>query len=197
MTSTWMTRAPASNTSFTCAPRREKSADRIEGATRSSRSSGDACDGTSGLSRDWRTPLDRPQHASLAVVAGDDGGGRHSHDRGMLTAVRAHRYEFVSLQAVHTAVAAGHGSGTEPRLATSRALRAQLDGMFRHTPRLTVGADLSFSGGCSWGLAVALAFFSALVSQVGGVGLTAWHRVGGIWDSMGGPGASSGGVRRA
>ena len=34
MTSTWITRAPASITSATCAPSRAKSAERIEGATR-------------------------------------------------------------------------------------------------------------------------------------------------------------------
>ncbi len=34
ITSTWMIRAPAAMTSSTCAPRREKSAERIEGATR-------------------------------------------------------------------------------------------------------------------------------------------------------------------
>ena len=34
MTSTWMTRAPASITSATCDPSREKSAERIDGATR-------------------------------------------------------------------------------------------------------------------------------------------------------------------
>src|SRR5258707_8287415 len=37
MTSTWITRAPASSTSPTCSPRRAKSADRIDGATRTSR----------------------------------------------------------------------------------------------------------------------------------------------------------------
>ena len=37
ITSTWITRAPAARTSSTCAPSREKSADRIDGATRSSR----------------------------------------------------------------------------------------------------------------------------------------------------------------
>ena len=36
ITSTWITRAPASRTSSTCAPSRAKSADRIDGATRSS-----------------------------------------------------------------------------------------------------------------------------------------------------------------
>ena len=37
MTSTWMTRAPAASTSSTCAPSRAKSAERIDGATRTSR----------------------------------------------------------------------------------------------------------------------------------------------------------------
>src|SRR4051812_16881820 len=40
ITSTWMTRAPASITSSTCRPSRAKSADRIDGATRTSDSSG-------------------------------------------------------------------------------------------------------------------------------------------------------------
>ena len=39
ITSTWITRAPAASTSATCAPRRAKSADRIDGATRRWRSS--------------------------------------------------------------------------------------------------------------------------------------------------------------
>ena len=96
MTSTWITRAPASSTSCTCSPSRSKSAARIDGATRGARQ---------------RAPASYlPQHAAAADVAHDDRGARHPHDRRVLAAVRAHRDELEAVQAVDAAVAARAGS---------------------------------------------------------------------------------------
>ena len=108
ITSTWMTRAPASRTSWTCSRSRPKSAERIEGATRTPR-------------RSSRATSDRLKHALAAVVALDDRRAGHAHDRRVLTAVRAHRGELVAVQAVDAAVAAGQVGRPQPRLAAVRA----------------------------------------------------------------------------
>ena len=134
ITSTWITRAPAARTSSTWAPSRAKSADRIDGATRGSRSSAAVVPAAEPVRSSHR--LDRPQHAALAVVAGDDRRARHAHDRRVLAAVGAHRDELVALQAVDAAVAPGHRGGAQPRLAASRALRTEL-GQGSVTVRLT------------------------------------------------------------
>src|SRR6476469_9529921 len=91
ITSTWMTRAPAAITSSTWEPSRAKSADRIDGATRSSRISDNR---SSRPATGMLTGLDRLQHAALTVVARHDRGARHPHDRGVLAAIRANRYEL-------------------------------------------------------------------------------------------------------
>src|SRR5581483_7839143 len=126
ITSTWITRAPAAITSATCSPRRAKSADRIDGAIRDSRSrrsvaSGGPAELSGNLDR-----LNRPQHAAVTVVAGDDRRARHAHDRRVLPAVRAHRHELVALQAVDASIAPRRRCRSQPRLAASRALGAEL-----------------------------------------------------------------------
>jgi len=68
----------------------------------------------------------RPEHAALAVVARDDRGARHAHDRRVLAAIRAHRDELVPLQAVHASVAAGGRGRAKPGLSAPRALRTEL-----------------------------------------------------------------------
>src|SRR5438270_10721571 len=120
ITSTWITRAPAASTSSTCEPSREKSAERIDGATRRSSRSG------------FPTALHSSEHAALAVVTREYGGTRHPHDRGVLAAVGAYRDELVTLHAVEAPIAAGHGSGPQPRLATAGTLRPQLHPGFGH-----------------------------------------------------------------
>src|SRR3954463_8359122 len=106
-----MTRAPASITSATCAPRRAKSADRIDGAT-------------------WRSPkrsraligrLHRGQHRVTAVLAEHVLGGAHADDRLVLAAVGALRDQLVAPQAVDAPVAAGELGRAKPRLAAARA----------------------------------------------------------------------------
>ena len=134
ITSTWMTRAPAASTSSTCSPRRAKSADRIEGAIRRSRSSA----ASRQRARSMASHLDRPQHAAVAVVAGDDRRARHPHDRRVLAAVRAYRDQLVALQAVHAAVTPGaavgrsHGSPhpghSGPSLAADRSRSSKVNG---------------------------------------------------------------------
>src|SRR5579862_1629341 len=62
------------------------------------------------------------EHAAVTVVAGDDRGAGHAHDRRVLPAVGAYGHELIALQAVHTAVTPGNRCRPEPRLATPRAL---------------------------------------------------------------------------
>src|SRR5690349_17418786 len=102
MTSKWMTRAPASITSSICVPRRPKSAERIEGATRRSVRRG----GRGFSLMNFRASLAarrnrygrllaprsyRPQHRLAAVLAGHVLGGAHPRDRLVLAAVGALR----------------------------------------------------------------------------------------------------------
>src|SRR2546423_9310372 len=85
ITSMWMTLAPAAMTSSTCAPRRAKSADRIEGAT-------------------WMAIfLNLDQHGAAAMAALQHRSGGHPDDRRMLTAVVADRPQLDTVQAVDTA----------------------------------------------------------------------------------------------
>src|SRR5205085_10750990 len=88
ITSTWITRAPAASTSSTCEPSREKSAERIDGATRRSSKSG------------FPTALHSSEHAALAVVTCEYGGTRHPRDRGALAAAGAYLGEPGPLHAL-------------------------------------------------------------------------------------------------
>ena len=65
----WITRAPAASTSDTCEPSRAKSADRIDGATRSSVSSDRRSDVSAGRAH-TATSIEPWQllHATIAVV---------------------------------------------------------------------------------------------------------------------------------
>ena len=111
MTSTWMTLAPASSTSSTCSPRRAKSAERIEGATR--RPAGHAARGhQSTLS------IEVPQLLAAQVLV-----DAHPHDRLVGAAAGALRDELVALQAVDAAEPAGQLRRAQPRLAAARAGR--------------------------------------------------------------------------
>src|SRR3954453_2234845 len=118
MTSTWMTRAPASMTSATWAPSREKSADRIDGATcrppKSSRAPG-------------TISSHRAQHRVAAVLAEHVLGGAHPGDRLVLAAVGTLRDELVATQAVDAPEATGQLRGPQPRLPATRA-RGPLQG---------------------------------------------------------------------
>src|SRR3954447_25977104 len=118
ITSTWMTRAPASMTSATWAPSREKSADRIDGATcrppNSSRAAG-------------TISSHRAQHRVAAMLAEHVLSGAHPGDRLVLAAVRTLRDELVAPQAVDAPEATGQLRGPQPRLAAARA-RGPLQG---------------------------------------------------------------------
>ena len=114
ITSTWITRAPAASTSPTCSRSRPKSAERIEGATRTPPA---ARVSTALISSGCSS--DRHQHAVAAVVALEDRRRGHPHDRRVLTAVGAHRGQLEAVQAVDAAVAAGKVRRAQPRLASS------------------------------------------------------------------------------
>src|SRR6185312_917102 len=129
MTSTWMTRAPTARSSETWEPSLAKSADRIDGATRRSRSRA-ACAG--GVTLVPRAPLDLLEHAALAVVALDDRRAGHPHDRGVLAAVRTDRDQLIATHAVDAAVVARHGGGPQPRLPTAGAFWAELGRWLAH-----------------------------------------------------------------
>src|SRR5215204_1097501 len=122
ITSTWMTRAPAAITSATCAPRREKSAERTEGATwrppKSSR--GDAASGDLSVAASIGRS-DGTKHRVAAMLAEQVLRRAHANDRLVLTAVAALRDELVAAQAVDAAIAAGQLRGPKPRLAATRA----------------------------------------------------------------------------
>ena len=68
----------------------------------------------------------------MAVVAGDDRGARHAHDRRVLAAIRAHRDELVALQAIDASVAPGCRGRAKPGLAAPRALRTELGHRIGH-----------------------------------------------------------------
>src|SRR5437899_2216427 len=127
MTSTWITRAPAASTSLTCSPRREKSADRIEGATRTSRRRSPVAT----VRSSQHTPSDGHEHRIPAVVALEDGRRGHAHDRRVLAAVGTDRGELEAVQAVDAAVAPGEVRGAQPRLGAVRAQRPEVDLLFR------------------------------------------------------------------
>src|SRR4051812_45192341 len=107
-----MTRAPAAMTSATCSPSREKSAERIDGATwrppKSSRADPAAADLSVAASIGR---LDGAKHRVAAMLAEQVLVGAHANDGLMLAAVRALRYELVAPQAVHAAVATGELRG--------------------------------------------------------------------------------------
>src|SRR6185312_12805686 len=88
---------------------------------------------------------DLREHRRSAVVAGEDRGARHAHDRGVLAAVGAHRRELVAAQAVDAAVAARHRRRAQPRLVAARALRAELDRLLAHAPALCMGSVIAHS----------------------------------------------------
>src|SRR3954453_21336538 len=111
ITSTWITRAPASITSATCAPSRAKSAERIDGAT---------CRAPN-RSRAVIGPSHRAQHRVAAVLAEHVLGGAHPGDRLMLPAVGALRDQLVAAQAVHAPETARQLRGPQPGLAATRA----------------------------------------------------------------------------
>src|ERR1700722_14790171 len=122
ITSTWITRAPASSTSETCSRRRPKSAERIDGATRTLLRSSEA---ETVMRAHYAS--DFLKHRVPAVVALEDRGGGHPHDRGVLAAVGAHGCELEAVQAVDAAVAPGKVRRAQPRLAAVGALRAEVD----------------------------------------------------------------------
>src|SRR4051812_689827 len=99
-----MTRAPAAMTSSTCAPRREKSAERIEGATwrppKSSRAGAAVDDFSVAASIGL---LDGAKHRVAAMLAEQVLVRAHANDRLVLAAVRALGNELVAPQAVHAA----------------------------------------------------------------------------------------------
>src|SRR5688572_9021160 len=104
ITSTWISRAPASMTSATCAPRRAKSDERIDGATRFPAYSSwreavvfSVAASISGPS--VRVGLDVAQHRVAALLAAHVLASAHPADRPMLAAVRALRDELVAAQA--------------------------------------------------------------------------------------------------
>ena len=67
------------------------------------------------------------QHRVAAVVALQDRGGGHAHDRRVLAAVGADRGQLEAVQAVDAAVAPGQVGRAQPRLAAVRALRPEVD----------------------------------------------------------------------
>src|SRR4051812_7705269 len=135
MTSTWITRAPAARTSLTCSPRRAKSADRIDGATRRPLNA----------SRFAIKISDVAQHRVAAMLADHVLCGAHPGDRLVLAAARTLRDQLVAEQAVHAAKAARQLRRAQPRLTAAGTGRA-LEGGLAHLPdrphssrRLSVG----------------------------------------------------------
>ena len=132
ITSTWMIRAPAAITSSTCAPSREKSAERIEGATRlrakRSRARG------RGVIGGGFHPLPQmlAEHRVAAVLAHHVLGAAHAADRLVLAAVRALGDELEAAQAVDADEAPGQLRGAQPGLAAARAIRALQRALARH-----------------------------------------------------------------
>src|SRR6478609_11751381 len=123
ITSTWITRAPASMTSATWAPSFEKSAERIDGATWRSPKRSRAVTGRS----------HRGKHRVAAMLAEHVLRGAHPDDRLVLAAVGTLRDELVAPQAVDAAIAAGKLSRAQPRLAAAGAARALEGGvLFGH-----------------------------------------------------------------
>src|SRR3954447_21389608 len=120
MTSTWMTRAPASITSASWAPRREKSAERIEGATPG--------DSISSRIRSLMVPATYPagrpanrasggaQYRGAAGVALQVLGLAHPGDRPVLAAVRALRDQLEAAEAADAAQPSGQLGGPQPGL---------------------------------------------------------------------------------
>ena len=121
ITSTWMTRAPASITSADLRRRAcEKSAERIEGAIlRPGPGQRAAVDGA-------HTSL---QHRLAARLAAQVAVGAHPRDRLVVAAARALGDELVALQAVDAAEAAGQLGRPQPRLAAARTGRALEHGL--------------------------------------------------------------------
>src|SRR5207249_11148923 len=70
----------------------------------------------------------RLQHRLAAVVALEDRGRGHPHDRRVLTAVGAHRGELEAVQAVDAAVEAWEVRWAQPGLTAVRATRPGVDG---------------------------------------------------------------------
>ena len=124
ITSTWMTRAPASITSSICAPSRAKSAERIDGATRRSAISSAI---RSLIAAFLRSHV--PEHRAAAVLAGHVLGGAHPGDRLVFATVRALRDELEAAQTVDAAEAAGELRGAQPGLAAARARRPPEDAL--------------------------------------------------------------------
>ena len=83
------------------------------------------------------------EHRVPAVVALEDRGRGHPHDRRVLAAVGAHRGELEAVQAVHAAIAAGEVGGPQPRLAAVGALRPEIDRGLRRRPSRTSPSMLS------------------------------------------------------
>ena len=111
MTSKWMTRAPASITSSSCAPSRAE--------VRREDRRGDPPLGDQLLVIARRSY--GPQHRVSAVLAGHVLGGAHPRDRLVFTAVRALRDQLEAAQTVHAAEAAGELCRAQPGLAAARA----------------------------------------------------------------------------
>src|SRR5215218_8924264 len=111
-----MTRAPASITSSIWAPRRAKSAERIDGATRRSPISSSI---RALIPAPWISYV--PQHRVAAVLAGHVLGRAHPCDRLVFAAVGALRDQLEAAQTVHAAEAARELRRAQPRLAAARA----------------------------------------------------------------------------
>ena len=125
MTSTWITRAPTSITSATCAPSFEKSADRIDGAIR--RDAEELC---------GRWGSYGPEHRVAAMLADHVLGTAEPDDRLVLAAVLARRRDLVALEAEHAAKAPRQVGRAKPRLAAARAGGAlgKLGRVLSHSP---------------------------------------------------------------
>src|ERR671922_2184008 len=125
MTSTWISRAPAAITSATWAPSREKSAERIDGATRRppNRSRAVVAAGALSVLASIAPELHGPEHRVTAMLAEEVLGGAHSNYRLVLPALRALRDQLVAAQAVDAPIPARKLGGPQPRLAAARAGR--------------------------------------------------------------------------
>src|SRR5262245_51027347 len=147
MTSTWISRAPASMTSPTCAPRREKSAERMEGATRLPENSSRRDSVPDSVAA---STSDAPQHRVAAVLAPHVLGSAHAADGLMLAAVRTLRDELEAAQTVHADEAARKLCRAQPRLTAAGAIwpagdaLSRLGGRFRSLGRASQATVGSF-----------------------------------------------------
>src|SRR4051794_22435137 len=112
-----MTRAPASITRSTSAPSREKSAERIDGATRGEAISSAmrSLIGAEPTER-VRTWLSRSKHRGAAGLALHVLGVAHAGDRLVFAAVRALRDQFEAAEAVDAAQPPGQLRRAQPGL---------------------------------------------------------------------------------